>query len=88
MVPAQRTEGTAAGSRHDGELQEQRQAEIDLLCFGEQMDDVDIGRRLDLLLEDLARLRVISGIAPDPAPLHGLTERGAHHGVDPMNAGG
>jgi hypothetical protein len=88
MVPAERTEGTAAGSRHDGKLQEQRQAEIELLSLGKEMDDVDVGRRLDLLLEDLARLRVVCGIAADPAPLHSLTERRAHHGMDPMNAGG
>jgi hypothetical protein len=87
MVPAERTEGTAPGSRHDGELQEQRQAEIELLSLGKEMDDVDVGRRLDLLLENLARLGVVCGIAADPAPLHSLTERRAHHGMDPMNAG-
>jgi hypothetical protein len=26
------------------------------------------------------------GVAADPAPLHRLTERGTHHGMDPMNA--
>jgi hypothetical protein len=75
VVPAQRTEGASAGSCHDGKLQEQGQAVIYLLSLGEELDDVDAGRRLDLFLEDLARLGVVGGVAPDPAPLHGLAER-------------
>ena len=85
MAPAQRTEGTAAGTRNDGELQEQRQAEVDFLGLGEEMDDVDIGRRLHLVLEDLVGLRVVRGCGgssptspPDRArnaPRYGSDER-------------
>jgi hypothetical protein len=81
VVPAQRTEGTTAGAGHDGQLQEQGQTVIHRLGLGGQMDDVDVGRRLDLLLEDLTRLGMVGGVAADPTPLHSLTERGAHHGV-------
>ena len=61
---------------------------IHLLSLGEEMDDVDFGRWLDFLVEDLARLGVVSGVASDPAPLHGWAERGAHDGVDPTDTGG
>jgi hypothetical protein len=33
------------------------------------MDNIDVGRRLDLLLENLARLGMVSGVAPDPPHL-------------------
>jgi hypothetical protein len=81
-------EGATAGAGHDGRLQEQGQSVIHRLGLSEQMDDVDVGRRLDLLLEDLARLRMVSGVATDPAPLDSLAERGAHHGVNAMDACG
>jgi hypothetical protein len=32
----------------------------------EDNDKAVVGRRLDLLLEDLARLRMVRGVAPDP----------------------
>jgi hypothetical protein len=88
VIPAQRTEGTALGSCHDGKLQEQGQAVIHLLSLRKEMDHVDVGRWLDLLLDDLAWLVVVSRVAADPAPLHGLAERGTHDGMDPMDAGG
>jgi hypothetical protein len=82
-------ERTTADAGHDGKLQERGQTVIHRLGLSEQMDDVDVGRRLDLLLlEVLARLRMVSGVATDPAPLDSLAERGAHHGVNAMDACG
>jgi hypothetical protein len=47
---------------------------VDLLGLGEELDDVDVGRGLDFLFEDLAGFGVVGRVAPDPAPLHGLAE--------------
>jgi hypothetical protein len=87
-VPTEGADGAAAGSGHDGELEEQGDAGVDLFGFGQELDDVDVGRGLDLFFEDLAGLAVLGGVAADPAPLHRLAKRGAHDRLDAVYAGG
>lgn len=75
MVPAQRAERASPCSGDDGELEEQGEPGIDLFGFGQELDNVHVGRRFDLFFEDLAGLGVLGRVAADPAPLHRLAER-------------
>ena len=88
VVPAECAEGDPAGAGDDGQLEEQGQSCVDLLGLGQELDHVDVGRRFDLVFDDLAWLGVIGGVAANPAPLHRLADRGSHDGVDPVHARG
>jgi hypothetical protein len=85
VVPTQSAERTPTCSGHDGQLQEQGQAMVDLFGLCEELNHFDV-RRVDPFLEDLPRRGVVSGVAADPSPSHGLAERRSHDCVDPMNA--
>jgi hypothetical protein len=73
--------GTSLGSHQ----QVHRQAWIDRLGLGQDPHDVDVVGRLDLLLEDLARVCVIGRVADDPAPRHGLLQGSMDDYVDPVH---